>query len=175
MDDNKNKEIIKDKEFLETINEWKENSSIELREWENEPDRVEFTFMGYKCLIIRNNFLGHLCGYVALTNEDKYFGIDYLEMNISVHGGLTFSKYGMKEEDNDLYYYKPLYDEQGNMLYWIGFDCCHFMDYAPKMAEDLQKLHADDRLTLFNHTVYRNIEYVKAQIESMCMQLTYLK
>ena len=71
-----------------------------------------FKYRGYKCVIALMS-LGHRCGYVAIPNGHEYFGVDYDEIPIGCHGGLTYS--------GDDY---PIPD--GN--WYIGFDCNHYMD-----------------------------------------------
>ncbi len=68
-----------------------------------------------ECLIRRNNTLA-LCGYVVLTSDNKLFGLDYdmiySKLNVSVHGGLTYS-------------------DEGEGGWVIGFDCAHAGDLCP--------------------------------------------
>ena len=67
------------------------------------------------CLIRRNHTLA-LCGYVVITSDNKLFGLDYdniySKVNISVHGGLTYS-------------------DEGEGGWVIGFDCAHAGDLCP--------------------------------------------
>lgn len=49
------------------------------------------------------------CGYVELTLDDPWYGMDYPDIDVNCHGGLTF---------------KGLID--GEM--YIGFDCHHYLD-----------------------------------------------
>jgi hypothetical protein len=111
-------------------------------EWESEPDRVEFEYLGFKCLIIRHPTQKHLCGYVLLPRGHPYFGKDYEDIPVSVHGGLTF---GAVEGD----YYR------------IGFDCAHIDDFAPGSPSPLH-----------NCGTYRNIRYVTRELKKLCRQLT---
>jgi hypothetical protein len=67
------------------------------------------------CLIRRNHSLA-LCGYVVITSDNKLYGLDYdsiySKVNISVHGGLTYS-------------------DEGESGWVIGFDCAHAGDLCP--------------------------------------------
>lgn len=85
-----------------------------------EGDFFEWTYtakngLEVDCLIKRNSSLA-LCGYVVITPDNKLFGLDYdsiySKVNISVHGGLTYS-----DEDH------------GKWI--IGFDCAHSGDFCP--------------------------------------------
>jgi len=97
-----------------------------VRPWENEPDRAEWIQepSGYKCLIVRNEITGILCGYVGVPNGHTFWGIGYDEENDElyaiqddVHGGLTYSE---KRDDG---------------WWYFGFDTNHYGDFAPKLAE----------------------------------------
>jgi len=114
----------------------------QVNEWENEPDKVEFEYLGFKCLIIRHPELKHLCGYVLLPGGHPYFGKHYDDIPVEVHGGLTFS---LTEGD----YHR------------IGFDCAHYWDFVPGSSSPLQKEGA-----------YRNIRYVTNQLKKLVRQLT---
>lgn len=85
-----------------------------------EGDFFEWTYtakngLEVDCFIRRNNSLA-FCGYVVITSDNKLFGLDYdsiySKVNISVHGGLTYS------DEND-----------GKWI--IGFDCAHAGDLCP--------------------------------------------
>src|SRR5271156_5526990 len=93
-------------------------------EWVEEPDLIVFEYMGYeskvkRILVIEPDteqeawFGGFLCGYIKISENHPYFGIDYDEMDLDAHCGLTFG------EIND--------------GHWIGFDCAHAGDYIPTM------------------------------------------
>lgn len=80
----------------------------------------------YPCVMVRNIYAGHLCGYVLLPAAHPVNGMshaDMLSLGIEVHGGLTYSDSaeslgGMPSE-------------------WaLGFDCGHMCDKdAPKDEE----------------------------------------
>lgn len=56
------------------------------------------------------------CGYVIIPTNHPFYGKDYSEINIDVHGGLTYSS-DVKDFDTIL------------MDGWVfGFDCNHFSD-----------------------------------------------
>ncbi|GAI67576.1 unnamed protein product, partial [marine sediment metagenome] len=86
-----------------------------MTEWLDEPDTEEFEHARLKCLILRHQELGHLCGYVAVPKGHPCYGKHYDHMPyddlfpVEVHGGLTFSREG-----------------NGNTwpkgYWWLGFD-----------------------------------------------------
>jgi len=78
--------------------------------------KVEKDFMigDYRCVILGLS-LGHRCGYIGLPKGSKYENMGYDEIDISVHGGLTYAGDGVGY---------PVQDERS----WIGFDCAHSGD-----------------------------------------------
>lgn len=153
----------------------KEEDKVEemISPWLTEPEREEFEHCGFKCLILRHEHIGHLCGYVGLPESHPWFGVGYNqcflgcksedctwekhhpspEKMINVHGGLTFSQMG-----------EGKYPEGYR---WFGFDCAHCYDYCPGM---------DELLTRFGSSydmggVYRDIDYVRNEIKRMAEQM----
>lgn len=114
--------------------------------WTQEPDYAEFTLNGFTCVILRPDTRSHLCGYVGLPEGHRAFGKDYDEIEVDVHGGLTYSEFEL-----DVY--------EGPRLWWIGFDCTHSGDFSPYYAEP------------DSGEVYRTFGYVFAQLQSLTLQL----
>jgi hypothetical protein len=88
-------------------------------EWIDEPDKIYFTYRGYRCAVNRNAESGHLNGYVCIPTTHVNYSQAYGDINVDCHGGLTFG-------------------ESLNDDYWIGFDCAHFHDYCPSTERFLQ-------------------------------------
>lgn len=130
-----------------------------MEEWKTEPNRLEWEAHGFKCLIIRHNTMGHLCGYVALPSWHPYYGKGYDDIDLDVHGGLTFAQEGRKEARNGIDW------EEG--YWWLGFDCAHSGDRQPGMEENFGE-------NPISGSTYRNIEYVKKETERLASQLTIL-
>lgn len=60
----------------------------------------------------------HPCIYLKIDETEKYYGCDYEDINLRVHGGLTFSNFiGVTNPDNRF--------GEG---YWIGWDYAHAGD-----------------------------------------------
>lgn len=114
--------------------------------WTQEPDYAEFTLNGFTCVIRRPHVRGHLCGYVGLPKGHRAFGQDYDEIEVDVHGGLTYASHGMFEYD-------------GPRLWWVGFDCYHSGDFSSYYSKS-------DR-----DEVYRTFGYVFLQLQSLTLQL----
>ena len=100
------------------------------------------------CSIHRNDVKA-LCGYITLTKDNSLYGVDYDDINISAHGGLTYQGY----------------DQNENWV--IGFDCGHYGDLTPYF------LLKDDTFARFAQDgIYRDMEYVAKECESICEQLS---
>ena len=111
-------------------------------EWEQEPNSKKFGESGYLCEVRRHPSLGHLCGYVHLPKGHELFGIGYYDVDVNIHGGLTYAE----QEGDD----------------WVfGFDCAHAGDLVPGM----HKYHVSIG------DVYRNMEYVENETRNLAKQL----
>ena len=58
---------------------------------------------------------GYACGYVGVPPDHPWYKKDYDDIEVDVHGGLTWS-------DNSVG------DEPANELWWVGFDPAHYGD-----------------------------------------------
>lgn len=128
------------------------------RPWLTEPNRVEFQHAGFTCLIQRHSELLSLCGYVAVPLGHPWHGKHYADNDLGiskvcVHGGLTYSSIC----------HSPIChvsDEPDN-VWWFGFDCSHFGDFVPGLT----------KYRTFDTGVYRDIAYVRNQVEKLAEQL----
>jgi len=121
--------------------------------WDNEPqDRTDFIHAGFSCFTLRNN-LGAWCGYVGVPRDHKYYGVRYNDIDVDVHGGLTYSSLcsgaichvpepGMPDD-----------------VWWFGFDTAHLMDRLPH------------REAYFNSGTYRTLEYTQEETRKLADQL----
>lgn len=131
-------------------------------EWVEEIDLIEFEYLGYQARVIRifaeepfaeeeAYFGGHLCGYVKIPKEHPYYGKGRDDIDIEVHGGVTYNEIA---EDH-----------------WIGYDCAHSQDYVPanehweknspriQYIRDLFPIPEEyKKYSIFN-PAYRNMEY----------------
>jgi hypothetical protein len=123
-------------------------------EWDNEPDLLKFTYLGYKCQILRMADTGHLNGYVGITKTHPFVNKSQssqivmelsIESLIAVHGGITFADRIGTDKN----------------IWWFGFDCAHSGDGMPGMP--LPSYNKDK--------TYRNLEYVKNEVKSLAKQL----
>lgn len=160
--------------------------------WQNEPDRFEWIdeATGYPCLAKRAMTHGAWCGYVGIPREHNCYGknIYDLDLNIDVHGGLTYGA----ECDGNLetgICHKADKDD----VFWYGFDCAHYCDFEPA----IEAMHRDilvsymtsnykdflDKLPpewnpleerLLKKT-YRDLDFVKSECTKLVKQLKELE
>src|SRR6188508_661099 len=128
--------------------------------WDDEPDEVEWQFddpPGFVG-IIRRNELGALCGYVGVPHDHPLFGFPFTGYgHLNVHGGVTFAA--------------PF--AIGHHIGWlIGFDCAHCFDDMPGMLAVLPPEYFERRARLSKMSAYRDLAYVRAQVESLARQLS---
>lgn len=114
----------------------------------------EWTQDGYLCRIRRPPKLLAWCGYVRVPKGHPAYAQDYDNIDVDVHGGLTYSANDFPIDDGELI-------EEG--FWWIGFDCAHGGDYVPGM-NGMEYAHE-----------YRNKLYVKDQVRELVIQLGNMK
>lgn len=128
--------------------------------WDDEPDRIEWRFEdnpSLVCLMVRNQ-MGAWCGYVGLPAEHPFHGDKYDDhYDLNVHGGPTYSAACAGH-----ICHVPEPGEPDN-VWWIGFDCGHWMDRIPSLESRLGRQTPSG--------TYRDVAYVKAEVESLARQL----
>lgn len=130
--------------------------------WQEEPDRVDFKHNGLHCMVHRNGS-GSWCGYVAVPKSHPAFGHHYDDINVSVHGGLTYSgKCG-----GHLCHLGPR-----KALWWMGFDCSHFMDLSPVL--DAFRRELPRRTPTGLEGIYRDLNYVTNETHALAAQVSGL-
>lgn len=92
---------------------------------------ADWEINGYRCLVSRGP--SSLCAYVGVKPEHIIYGIDYEELPIKCHGGLTYS---IKGDDSFIW---------PSGYWWIGWDYGHSGDksthdnnfsYLPSYSND---------------------------------------
>ena len=145
--------------------------------WQHEPDRAEWEHAGLPCLAIRHPHSGHWCGYAAVPPQHPYHGRGQEEVDVDVHGGLTYAKACHADVCH-----VPKPGEPDN-VWWFGFDCAHAGDLACIMLYQLKAgtgypwpekpydhavaLAADD----YRVDCYRTLDYVVVQTNYLAEQL----
>lgn len=84
-----------------------------------------------------------------------------------VHGGLTFSDFGHPgAEENGICHIPDISAGEPERVWWFGFDCSHCDDLAPEMY----------RYSAYRaYGTYRNVAYVREQVESLASQLAWAR
>lgn len=127
--------------------------------WMNEPNRIEFVHEGFHCLIQRAPMTYAWCGYVGLPKTHPFYGKPYEEIEVDVHGGLTYAAYCS--------HYICHKTEEEDDLFWLGFDCAHCNDLTPGMhRKDL-----DNQYPFMRGNVYRDVDYVVTETKRLAEQL----
>lgn len=138
--------------------------------WLQEENRYQFYYRGYPCLILRNH-MGAFCGYVGITEKNRFYGIPMEKLSFSVHGGITFAGYGDDASYGGHHFCRPSKDKDGNQLYWIGFDCAHKYDYCPAVAHQLKEAGVEPSLYLPKDKTYRTVNYVIGELQFLVDQI----
>lgn len=149
------------------------------RPWLTEPNHKEFWFNGYMCALIRNE-MGNWCGYVAVPESHPAYKKDYDDIDVSVHGGLTYADTHLpvKGENNGGEMFDP--------MWWLGFDCAHLDDFVPSIDDPdsamNQKILAQtpdsdwlaskrEQMLAGSYKTYKDMEYVLAETRHLAEQL----
>lgn len=139
--------------------------------WQEEPDRVEFKHAGLPCLMLRHDRTGNWCGYAAVPPGHPLHGEPYDNADVRAHGGLTYS-----DKCRGDICHVPAPGEPDN-VWWFGFDCAHAGDFCPGMEATLLSIPAivEMRATRYpnleRYEVYRDVHYVRSQVERLAEQL----
>jgi len=148
-----------------TLRNYREYSTVDKSSWgdgpwQQEPDKVQWIDQttNLDCLIVRGP-IGALCGYVGVPEGHPLHGKEYDEPDVEVHGGLTFANLCADSKDEARHICHVPAPGRPDHIFWFGFDCAHSGDYTPEPMRH----RADD--------VYRDLEYVRGQVESLARQL----
>jgi hypothetical protein len=102
------------KKYIETYISLIQDESIR-KKIRAEGHEKRFDHKGYPCAIVRCGV--HLCGYVGLPEGHKYYGKGCGQIDVDVHGGITYAK-------------------KDSGFWVIGFDCAHPGDYTAGSSDD---------------------------------------
>jgi hypothetical protein len=103
-------------------------------------------YLGYEFEIVSHG--RHPCAYVRVSGDkcfyDEYKDLDYDQMPISCHGGLTYKK----KEDG---------------FFWVGWDYGHCEDYHKNFIEDGKKWTTEE--------IYEEVKNIIEQIEKRNIEI----
>lgn len=164
---------------------WSQGKMAELPDgpWAGEPDKAQWVdkVTDLDCLIVRNRW-GALCGYVGVPSDHFMHGADYNDVDVSVHGGLTFAD-SCDDEHPEGICHVPAPGRDAN-VWWLGFDCGHFMDIQPLMEVQMRELSPGFAKTLDEHQAamdgfwkptYKHFDYVIENCRELAFQLFELR
>lgn len=121
----------------------------------------KWDYRGLQCVVVRADLDGletvmkHRCGYVRVPPGHAWHGLIYDEIEVDVHGGLTFAEI------------EPCTHEDGTG-YWIGFDCAHFGDsHFPPGDPDIARYN----LGCLSSGHYWTLPEVKAETQRLADQV----
>lgn len=151
--------------------------------WDGEPDKISWTdeVTDLPCIMVRND-MGNWCGYVAVEPGHPAHGKDYEDVDVDVHGGLTFSascnETGAIERS---VCHVPEPGKPGD-VWWLGFDTAHAWDVIPFMVGYSQEHGLSYRSATgdlpkrpgWPATTYKDAGYVRRECERLAAQLIKL-
>lgn len=149
---------------------------------DNQKNFVNLSYRDFMLRIVRphTSFLSHYCGYVILPKGHKLEGKHYDDINVDVHGGLTFS-----DETVVFNYTGEKLKEEKHWM--IGFDCAHSYDISTIHEYNYLKREvladsfddegnvleyifaADDKTD--HRPSYKTFYYVKRELEKLVDQI----
>jgi len=126
--------------------------------WQKEPDHILWLDWETQmpCMIIRNESLGHLCGYVGVLEGSPLWKVHYNEVYADVHGGLTWSDF----------YSENIVGVAHDKIWWFGFDCAHLNDYEPAMAARYGANFATG-----SYDQYKSVKYVQYECTKLALRI----
>jgi hypothetical protein len=126
-----------------------------------EPDKIQWQdeATGFPCLIVRNH-MGALCGYVGVSEDHPAYQKGYDDVNVDVHGCLTFSNFCSHGDEATSICHIPEPGES-DKVWWLGFDCAHWRDFCPAYGQKLG----------LSEGAYKDISYVTTEVKSLARQL----
>lgn len=154
-------------------------------EWDGEPDKVQWIdpATGLDCLMHRGPS-GHWCGYVGVAAGHPFHGKGYDEAigecteectadwhighspnyAVEVHGGLTFADACADTKDESRGICHVAAEGRPAHVWWFGFDCAHCDDDGPRTQRD-------ERYGYGRNGVYRDLAYVKSEVDRLAAQI----
>lgn len=144
--------------------------------WQQEPDRVDFVHAGIACFAKRHQTFGSWCGYVGVPREHPLYGVGYEEVSLDVHGGVNYSA-KCDPEAGICHVPEPGMPDD---VWWFGFECAHWLDLTPGHDASMRQLMRDldiepPREPRILRSHYRDLPYVRRQIEGLAEQLAATK
>ncbi len=136
--------------------------------WDHEPDKAQWpdAATGLPCLAVRNR--SHWCGYVGVTEGHPLFQKRGEDIDVEVHGGLTFSDFCQEDASGICHIVEPGEPER---VWWLGFDCMHLGDWSPPVNQQLAEIEERYASVFLERGGYKDLEYVRQQCAALAGQL----
>jgi len=147
--------------------------------WLSEPDKLQWVdeATDLDCLIVRGP-MGALCGYVGVPPDHPYHGRGYSDLDLEVHGGLTFASACDEDApEGEGICHVPAPGRPAD-VWWLGFDCGHAFDAMPALEARSRSLGMP-ALPAFDYpggpqTTYKPVGYVRAEVAALAAQIARL-
>lgn len=157
--------------------------------WNQEPDKTQWVdeATGLDCLAVRHEGSGHWCGYVGVPPTHPAFGKGYDDVRgteedyVSVHGGITFAgRCQPGDPDNPGKGICHVPEPGRPEVWWFGFDCNHYQDFAPKREAEFRAPGGIyERIGIstsyMEGSEYRTLDFVREECSQLAGQLASLK
>jgi hypothetical protein len=133
--------------------------------WDGEPDKVQWLdeVTCLPCLIKRAPVSGNWCGYVGVPPNHPLHGKHYDDVEVDVHGGLTYAS-GCSEGPQDRSICHVTEPDEPDDVWWFGFDCGHAYDVSPGLETRIPLIFDQQK-------VYRDQSYVEQEVRLLAEQL----
>ncbi len=128
--------------------------------WNGEPDFLLFSERGFPCVVLRHANFGHLNGYVGVPRGHPLYRKSYRDLDVRVHGGLSYSG---DLSDVPLRVLFSVLKYPDVAWWWFGFDCAHAYDVVPAQLAD--------GLRPFSGAKYRDVAYVQEMCRVLARRL----
>lgn len=141
--------------------------------WQDEPDKLQWPdeATGLPCLAVRNR-QGAWCGYVGVPPGHRLHGAAYDDVDVDVHGGLTYAAGCADGPEATSICHVPAPGEPDD-VWWFGFDCHHAFDLGPAFEIRMRELRHDAAALELElpPVVYRTLGYVQDEVRALAAQL----
>ena len=124
----------------------------------------EWSHAGLLCAVVQRRKGSNRCGYVRVPPNHPHYKKAYSDVDVDVHGGLTFANI------------EPCVEHEDGIGWWFGFDCAHSGDasYDPEnppqhQIDFIKKYPEFARSGLYEH--FWSHEEVVAETERLAEHL----
>ena len=113
--------------------------------------------------------MGALCGYVGVGPDHPWYGKGYMDVDVSVHGSLTFAEKCAEGDDPAIGICHVAKDGRPDPVWWFGFDCGHTDDLIPGLIQAHELM--DTQWPYAHEETYKDFGYVRGEVTHLAYQL----